>query len=160
MKRIVLYRFGREPAEGLVRPDSYLVGGPTEFLTVSGDIQSIPSSEIKALCFVSDSGRPDLFTANTQFERRPKSNGLWTRFMLRDGDQLEGLLAHNLVDWPSGGYFLTPPRAGVSRQRVYLPRSAVLTTELLGLVGAARSGSATKGRQTAARMGQLKMFDQ
>jgi hypothetical protein len=166
VKRILLYRFDRPPAEGVVRPDPFfaapdIITANLEFMTVEGDIQNVSFKDVKAMCFVSEAGRPDLFTANNTFERRPKSAGLWVRFMMRDGDQLEGLLAHNLAEWPQTGYLLTPPRAGSGRQRVFLPRPAVISTELLGVIGAAGvSSGARKSRRHAAGEGQLKIFDQ
>ena len=57
-------------------------------------------SEIKALCFISESGKADLFTVDSLFQRRPKLPGLWARFTFRDGEQLDGILPHNLLDWP------------------------------------------------------------
>lgn len=156
VKRIVLYRFDRQAADGLIRPDSYLSPDPLEFLTSAGEIQSVLTREIKAICFVSEVGPADLFSSNTQFERRPKTAGLWARFILRDGDQLEGVLAQNLAEWPAHGFSLTPPRSGSARQRVYLPRSAVLSVALLGLNGAARS----RPQPLAGKASQLRMFDQ
>lgn len=160
MKRIVLYRFDRQPVDGLVRPDAYLSSPTLEFLTPAGDIQTLPLGDVKALCFVSDASRADLFQVNTRFERRPKSAGVWARFTLRDGDQLEGLLPHNLVEWPASGFSLTPPHAGASRQRVFLPRMSVLSAEVLGIVGVARATSSGKRQPAEDKLAQLKMFDQ
>ena len=80
--------------------------------------------------------------------------------MFRDGDRLDGILSHNLLDWPQPGYFITPPRAGPTRQRVFLPRAAVIGTELRGVVGS----SLVAARQRAKKgsidpSGQLTMFD-
>jgi hypothetical protein len=146
--------------EGLVRPELYLGPDLIEFLTTTGDLQTVPYTDLKAVCFAFEPGRPDLFAANTQFERRPKAAGLWVRFTLRDGDQLDGLLAHNLIDWPSCGYNLTPPRAGASRQRVFLPKAAILTTELLGLIGVSRASQGKRLQGSTKLVAQLKMFDQ
>ncbi len=157
MKRAVLYRFDRLPVEVLLRPESYLGADHLEFLTTAGDVQTVSFVEAKAICFVNDSGRFDLFSANTSFERRPRGPGLWTRFSMRDGDQLDGVVSQNVLDWPPNGFLLTPPHAGATRQRVYLPRSALSAVELLGLLGAARSQSRAKQPSQAA---QLKMFDQ
>lgn len=160
MKRVVLYRFHRQPADGLIQPESFLSNGESlEFLTVSGAMQAIPAREIKALCFVSEPGRADLFLACTQFERRPKAAGLWTRFKLLDGDELDGLLPQNLSEWPATGFLLIPPHAGASRQRVFLPRTAVRSADAIGLIGAAKPQAADKRRRTGIDE-QLRMFDQ
>ena len=117
--------------------------------------------QVKAVCFASELAEADLFSAHTQFERRPKTPGLWARFTMTDGDKLEGMLSHNLLDWPLSGFLLTPPRTGVTRQRVFLPRAAVITTELLGVVGiVAAAGVSRKKAVAAVSAAQLKIFDQ
>jgi len=157
-KRIVLYRFDRQPIEGIVNPSGYLLDDHIELITVAGSMQSARYTDFKALCFISESGRADLFTDHPFFERRPKVPGLWTRFTFRDGDRLDGILSHNLLEWPSAGYFVTPPRAGASRQRVFIPRAALVGTELRGVVG--RSAIAAKRQvEPDHPETQLTMFD-
>ena len=159
-KRVVLYRFDRKPVEGLVNPAAYLLEAGVEFMSLDGNIQQISYAEVKALCFVSDTGSTDLFTDHSLFERRPKVPGLWTRFTLRDADRLDGILSHNLIEWPASGYLITPPRVGISRQRVFLPRAAVAATELRGVVGASAISVLTNAKaKTVVRTGQLSMFD-
>ena len=56
---------------------------------------------------------------------------------LQDGDELEGLAANDrsLVD--GSGLLLTPPDTRSNTQRIYVPRQAVQTLEVLSLIGAA-----------------------
>ena len=159
-KRVVLYRFDRQPVGGIVNPAAYLLEDRLELITFDGNLHSVLFTECKALCFVSESAQPDLFTSHSLFERRPKVPGLWTRFTFRDGDRLDGILSHNLLEWPLAGYFITPPRAGASRQRVFVPRAALIGTELRGVVG--RSAVSLRGREEpagAVDQSQLTMFD-
>jgi hypothetical protein len=101
-----------------------------------------------------------LFTLSNLFERRPKVPGLWTRFTFRDGDRLDGILSHNLLEWPASGYFVSPPKAGAGRQRVFIPRLALVATELLGVVGrSAIAGRAAIKRGPEAKQDQLSMFE-
>jgi hypothetical protein len=158
-KRVVLYRFDRQPLEGFVNPSTYLLENRIELITLDGNLQSLAYTEMKALCFVSEAGTADLFTEHSLFERRPKVPGLWTRFLFRDGDRLDGILSHNLLDWPERGYFITPPRAGTTRQRVFLPRAALVGTELRGVVGTSLVGSGRRGKKSAIGRGQLTMFE-
>ena len=142
-------------------PGSYLQADRVEFMTSAGAVQHLSYPDVKAICFASEPGDTDLFTAHTHFERRPKAPGLWARFTLRDGDQLEGMLSHNLLEWPQSGYLLTPPRAGIGRQRVFLARAALLRTELLGVVGILGVAGAPQKKAAAnAAAAQLKIFDQ
>jgi len=159
-KRIILYRFDRQPVEGIVNPGAYLLGQGVEFITLDGNLHQVPYGELKALCFASESGKPDLFGDHNLFERRPKVPGLWTRFTLRDGDRLDGILSHNLLDWPAQGYLITPPRAGGARQRVFLARAAVTGTELRGVVGAPTSSGLARAKgKLPDKMSQLNMFE-
>ncbi|HZS56387.1 MAG TPA: hypothetical protein VFA65_18420 [Bryobacteraceae bacterium] len=159
-KRALLYRFDRQPAEVIVSTGTYILEQELEFITPDGTLHHVPLAEVKALCFFSESGPADLFTGHNLFERRPKVPGLWTRFTFKDGDQLDGILSHNLLEWPMVGYLITPPRAGSNRQRVLIPRPAVIGTELRGVVG--RSAVATR-QPSKAEAGdanaQLRMFD-
>jgi hypothetical protein len=157
---VTLYRFDRQPLEGIVNPSGYLLDDHVELITLNGSLQNVRYGEFKALCFVSEGGAADLFTEHNLFERRPKVPGLWTRFWFRDGDRLDGILSHNLLDWPAMGYFITPPRSGAARQRVFIPRAAVIKTELRGVVGTSATAAALRKRSGAARdQGQLTMFD-
>lgn len=159
-KRVVLYRFDRQPLEGIVNPAAFLLPHGVELITLAGTLESAEYNEFKALCFVSELIRADLFFEHNLFERRPKMPGLWTRFVFRDGDRLDGILSHNLLDWPEHGYFVTPPRAGANRQRVFIPRAALSGTELRGVVGGSNLAPARRSARPSRTEGQLNMFDQ
>lgn len=159
-KRLILYRFDRQPVEAHVHADAYLIAAGIEMMLGDGSVQLVDYNSVKAICFGAPGAPADLFTAQTSFERRPKTPGLWTSFRFRDDDVLEGVLPHNILEWPAQGYFLTPPRSNAYRQRVFLPRQAVRETALLGLVGKANtleSKTAKKHDSEAAR--QLSMFE-
>lgn len=144
----------------IVNPAAFLLKDSVEFITLDGMLQSAAYGDFKALCFVTDASRFDLFTTHNLFERRPKVAGLWTRFVFRDGDRLDGILSHNLLDWPEAGFFITPPRAGANRQRVFIPRRALSITELRGVVGVSPTTLATAQKlKPARRDDQLSMFE-
>jgi len=157
---VILYRWDRQPEEGLINSSSYLSSDLLEWLTPDGRIQQSSLEQCKALCFFTEAGKPDLFVAHSTFDRRPKSAGLWTRLFFRDGSVLDGILSHNLLEWPTTGYLLLPPQARASRQRIFVPRSALIATELRGVIGVA-SGAAAKQAPRAEKSGdsQLSMFD-
>ncbi len=158
-KRVVLYRYDRQPVEGIVSPGVYLQEAGIEIMSLEGALFAFPYSDVKALCFVHEFGDPRLFSQHNLFERRPRVPGLWTRFTLLDGDLLDGILPHNLLEWPSQGYNITPPHATGLRQRVFIPRVAVKLTELRGVVGISLAGAAQQRRRGRSTPGaQLDMF--
>jgi uncharacterized protein DUF6982 len=161
-KRLILYRFDRQPVEVFVHTDTYLQALGLEVMLRDGSVQVIDYISVKALCFASEGAPTDLFTTQNCFERRPKTPGLWTSFRLRDDAVLEGVLSHNILEWPAQGYILTPPKANAYRQRVFLPRQAVQETALLGLVGKATaldSKATTKKKPDLEAGRQLNIFD-
>ncbi len=163
-KRVVLYCYDRQPVEGIVSPGAYLQESGIELLSLQGAVVVFLYQSIKALCFVSEFGDPKLFSQHNLFERRPRVPGLWTRFTFHDGDQLDGILPHNLLEWPSQGYTITPPHATGLRQRVFIPRDSLRLTELRGVVGVslvttAPVGALQKRRPARASLeSQLNMF--
>jgi hypothetical protein len=158
-KRVILYRFDRLPADAFLNPLEYLQADHVELITVSGSFERIPYAEIKALCFGTEQTAADLFRRDNVFDRRPKMPGLWTRFTFRDADFLEGVLPRNLNDWPVQGFLLVPPKAGVERQRVFIPRTAIVGTDLMGVIGAASSKSAPSRSTKHPSRTQIGMFD-
>lgn len=157
-KRVLVYRFDRQPVEAIVNPGDYLRDGHMELITAGGNLQNVLYGELKAVCFAREPGRSNLFADENVFERRPKLAGLWTRFLFRDGDLLEGVLSHNLLDWPPQGYLITPPHAGVTRQLIFIPKEALSETRLRGVVGVPAS-ERRRSKTERAPEGQLSMFD-
>jgi hypothetical protein len=155
VKRVVVYRFNRQSAEGYVNPSAYLLPDGLTLLTTGGSLEVVPYSELKALGFAAESAVADLFSAFTAFERRPRVPGLWIRLVFLDGDEIEGILPPNLLDSPRQGYLLTPPRASAARQRVFVPREALRAVDILGATGVKRP---VRERGQAADR-QLQMFD-
>jgi hypothetical protein len=159
-KRLILYRFDRPPVEAAVHADAYLQASGVELMLTGGNLQVIDYHSVKALCFASEGAPADLFTSQISFDRRPKTPGLWASFRFRDDDVLEGVLPRNLLEWPTQGYFLTPPRSNAFRQRVFLPHQAIRETALLGLVGKATPLESKIGKKVEVdRARQLSMFD-
>ncbi len=157
-KPVVAYRFERQPVEGFVNPATFLLPTGIEVLTRAGSVRTILYSELKAVCFIGELSRLDLFERAALFARRPRLPGLWTRFTLRDGDQIDGILPHNLAEWPASGYMFTPPRAPAIGQRVFVPREAVSRTEFQGVIGIG-TGAREKPSPKPVGQGQLEMFD-
>ncbi len=72
-----------------------------------------------------------------RFAVRPRTAGLWLRMTLTDGDELEGLAANDRSLVEGAGLLLTPPDTRSNTQRIYVPRQAIQTLEVISLIGAA-----------------------
>ena len=145
--------------EAIINPAAYLTDDRVEWITTDGKVQSCLLAECKVLCFVSETGKADLFTVHNLFERRPRVPGLWTRFTFRDGHVLDGILSPNLLEWPLPGYLITPPQARASRYKVFIPRLALTRTELRGVVGGSGRPSAGAFQEPAYDGRQIQMFE-
>ncbi len=158
-KRVILYQWDRLPTTGIVNPASFLADDHIEWMTADGRLQLSPLEECKALCFVSESAKSDLFSDNNLFERRPKVVGLWTRFYFRDNAVLDGVLTQNFIEWPENGYLIVPPHARANRQKVFIPRQALARTEVRGVIGGPSSSTRDRGAKLPAAARQLTIFD-
>jgi hypothetical protein len=133
-KKAVIRRFERAPLAGYVNPASYLQPGGVELLSPEGEFSRVPFEEIKSIAFVRD-----LETASDPerlvFQPRPKVEGLWIRLHLRDGEIMEGVMPNNLLQVEPYGFTLIPPDAYGNQQRIFVPRAALLSVAVLGVVG-------------------------
>ena len=134
-KKVVIRRFERESVAGVVNPGTYLRPAGVEVLTQSGSVVVIPYAEIKAVCFVRDFGSSESPAGPRLFQARPKTEGLWVRMRLLDGELMDGLLPNNLLQLEPFGFTVIPPNPSSRNQRVFVPRSALLEFHVLGVVG-------------------------
>jgi hypothetical protein len=65
---------------------------------------------------------------------------------LTDGEELEGLAANDRSLVEGAGLLVTPPDTRSNTQRIYVPRQAIQSLEVVGLIGAAghKQPSATR----------------
>lgn len=131
-KKALVRRFDRESLAGYVNPFSYLQLTGIELLLADGNVLSVPYTDIKTVAFVRD------FDSSAEMHRtfltRPKMDGLWVCFEFRDGDILEGILPNNLLPVEPYGFIAIPPNP-VRDQRVFIPRTALRSAAVLGVVG-------------------------
>jgi hypothetical protein len=121
-----------------------------EILDQGGKVVRISWQQVKWVCYVrdfpsGDSANPERLL-HKHFSIRPRTAGVWLRMTLTDGEELEGLAANDRSLLEGAGLLLTPPDTRSNTQRIYVPRSAIQTLEVVGLIGI----GARKG-QTAAR---------
>ena len=133
-KKTVIRRFQKEPLAGYVNPASYLQPAGVELLSALGNLSTVPYEEIKTISFVRDfEGAAE--TGRRVFNTRPKMEGLWVSLQFRDGEVMEGIMPNNLLQLEPYGFTVIPPDPYSNQQRVFIPRAAVESVEVLGVVG-------------------------
>ena len=144
-KKVVVRRFDRETLTGFVSLHSYQQPTGIELLKPEGDVALVPYSEIKSVCFVRNfDGFREPLEAKL-FQTRPKMEGLWMRMKFRDGDLLDGIVPNNLLLMEPQGFTFTPPEPYSNNQRVFVPREALESVQVLSVVGSAlRKGVAKR----------------
>ena len=146
-KKVLVRRFDRESLTGFVNVLSYLQPSSIEILKPDGALVLLPYEEVKSVNFVKD------FEAEAEpgkiFMTRPKLEGVWVRMLFRDGEVLDGILPNNLLAWDATGYTVTPPEPDSNNQRVFIPRSALRSIQVLGVVGSPLRPKRKKAGQAA-----------
>lgn len=155
-KKVLIRRFDREPLTGFVNPQSYLQPGGVELLAPNGALAMVPYLEIKAVCFVRDFDSAEAGPEKKVFNTRPKTDGLWVRMHLRDGEVLDGILSNNLLQLTPEGFTVTPPDAYANNQKLFVPRAALAQLNVLGVVGS----PLTRRKPKPAPAGQIGLFDE
>jgi len=150
---VVIQRFQREPLNGFVNMGTLLRPDGLEVLTPSGTVSLLPWTEVKIVRFVRDFDSHDADAGRTAFLSRPRVDGVWVKVAFTDGDTLEGVMPNNLLHMEAEGVYLTPPDSAV---RIFVPRSALTSVQVLGVVG----GPLTKNRRKpAAPKAQIGLFE-
>jgi hypothetical protein len=145
-KPVIVRKFSRDWCAGYAGAGFGQDAGELEILDLTGKVLHIGWEQIKWVCYVRDLPGSGPSNAQTNPERllhkrfatRPRTAGLWLRLNLTDGDELEGLAANDrsLVD--GAGLLLIPPDTRSNTQRIYVPRNAIQTLEVLSLIGSSR----------------------
>jgi hypothetical protein len=154
-KKAVIRRYQKEPLAGYVNPASYLQPAGVELLSALGNASIVPYDEIKTISFVRDfEGAGE--TGRRVFNTRPKMEGLWVSLQFRDGEVMEGIMPNNLLQLEPYGFTVIPPDPYSNQQRVFVPRAAVESVEVLGVVGSPLK----KRKAKAVPKEQIGLFDE
>jgi len=156
-KKVLIRRFDREPLTGFVNAQSYLQPEGVELLTPAGTLSVVPYLDIKVVCFVRDFGSVEPSQEKKVFNTRPKTDGLWVRMELRDGEVLDGILSNNLLQLTPEGFTVTPPDAYSNNQKLFVPRAALSQFNVLGVVG---SPLTRRKPKPAVVEGQIRLFEE
>jgi hypothetical protein len=153
-KKVLVRRYDRETLAGHVSPSAYLQPEGVEIVTTQGNLLVVPYPDVKSVAFVRefDSVEPERQT----FQTRPKMQGLWVSLQFRDGDRLEGIVPNNLLMIEPAGITITPPDPFGNQQRVFVPRTSLVSVEVLGVVGSPLQ----KRKPKPAAKEQIGLFEQ
>jgi hypothetical protein len=148
-KPVIVRKFSRDWVAGYA---GALFGQDTpalEILDLSGKVLLLDWVAVKWVCYVrdfpgSEQSNPERLLQK-RFAVRPRASGLWLRMTLTDGDELEGLAANDRSLIQGAGLLLTPPDTRSNTQRIYVPRSAIQSLQVVSLIGsnARKRGAAT-----------------
>ncbi len=160
-KRVVVRKLDKGLIKGFLEPKGCLAS-EVEVLDREGRLVRVPMSEIKAVFFVrSFEGNPDRAERKV-FRSRPRLAGLWVRITFKDNEVLEALLPNNLLEVDPLGYLVTSPDVYSNNIRFYVPRTALIEMEIIGVIsdGVVRrmSQRAAQVRATATREHQFGPF--
>jgi hypothetical protein len=167
-KKVIIRRFNDQLHWGYLPQEITLLHGYVELIDPSAHVTPHLLTEIKWIAYVRDFNLADRTLPERlerrRFAARPRTEGLWLRLRLTDGDVLEGLcqlnrtLLDSLAD--SQGLFLTPPDTRGNLQRLFIPRSAVESFEPLGLIMSAAAKLALPSKAGPKPEPQPTLFDQ
>jgi hypothetical protein len=142
-KPVIVRKFSRDWCAGYATASLAPDAPELEILDLTGKVLRIGWEQVKWVCYVRDFPSPSSDQANPErllhkrFTIRPRTAGLWLRMTLTDGEELEGLAANDRSLIEGAGLLLTPPDTRSNTQRIYVPRQAIQTLEVVSLIGAA-----------------------
>lgn len=159
-KPVIVRKFSRDWYAGYASANFGQDAAELEILDQTGKVLHIGWEQVKWVCYVRDFPSQTADQANPErlmhkrFSVRPRIAGLWLRMTLKDGDELEGLAGNDLSLVEGAGLLLTPPDTRSSTQRIYVPRQAIQSLEVVSLIGA----PGRRHAQAAAREKELDLF--
>lgn len=163
-KKVIIRRFNDQIHWGYLPQEVALLHGYVELIDPAAHVTPILLTEIKWIAYVRDFNLADRHLPERldrkRFAARPRTEGLWVRMRLTDGETLEGLVQVNrtLLDSlaDSTGIFVTPPDTRGNTQRLFVPRSAIESIEAVGLIQPA----AVKAAKPAKEEPQPSLFEE
>jgi hypothetical protein len=139
-KPVIVRKFTRDWVAGYASPIFAPDADSLELLDQGGKVVAIGWESVKWVCYVRDFPAGDQVNPERLLQRRftvrPRTAGLWLRMTLTDGEELEGLAANDRTLVDGAGLLLTPPDTRSNTQRIYVPRLAIQTLEVVSLIGA------------------------
>jgi hypothetical protein len=143
-KKVVLRSLSNELAWGYLPPGGFLHDGEITLMEPDGRLTPFPINNLKRIAYVRDFNLNDELDperiGRMTFPARPRGDGVWLRLTFRDDEILEGLTTLDLAFADTllhdHGLFLTPPDPRSNTLRLFVPRLALQSIEVLGFVTA------------------------
>ena len=161
-KPVIVRKFSRDWCAAYAGATFGQDAAELEILDLNGKVLRIGWEQVKWVCYVRDFPSPAQGNEQANPERllhkrfsiRPRTAGLWLRMTLTDGEELEGLASNDRTLVDGAGLLLTPPDTRSNTQRIYVPRLAIQSLEVVSLIGAA----ARRRADAASREKELELF--
>src|ERR1700722_9384070 len=164
-KRVVVRQFKGELSWGYLPATGFLDQDKVTVMAVDGRAKTLDFKTIKMIFYVRDFNLDDPDDperlGRRAFPARPRGEGLWLRLGFVDGDALEGLTGFDMAFVDSlleeQGIFLTPPDARSNVLKVFVPRKALASLEILGYITAPSKRAVVHPAKNA---GQPRLFEE
>ena len=153
-KKVVVRKLDRDSLQGYVSPTHFIHEGKVDVLNTAGTVIRVDLREIKCVYFVREFGDTEV-PARKTFTTRPRVEGLWLRLRFKDGDSFEGTMPNELVQGMPEGFLITPPDLQGNTTRIFVPRTALESLTVLGVVG-----SGHRRRKALEDQRQVRMFNE
>jgi hypothetical protein len=148
-KKVIVRKVDRDTVNGYVSPANFIHEGKLELLNMTGNVVGIDLKDIKGVYFVREFADSDSLSRKT-FTSRPRTEGLWVRLKFKDNEILEGMMPNDLSQTLAEGYLINPPDLRSNTQRIFVPRGALASLNVLAVIGGShrrRKAAAADGRQ-------------
>jgi hypothetical protein len=136
-KKVIIELLEKKLVRGYLNPTRLPQAEVIDVLTPEGTHEEMPLAKVRAIYFVRDLDE-DIEMERKSFLSRPKLDGLWVRLRFRDGESLEGVIPNDLLGLQDNGLQMTPPDFNSNTDRIFVPRTALTESTVLGVVGIAR----------------------
>ncbi|MGB6130798.1 MAG: hypothetical protein WBG54_03390 [Acidobacteriaceae bacterium] len=161
-KKAIFRKLSRDWLAGYLAAGDFVHDGRVEMLDLEGKVVALAVEDLKWICYVRDfnSGElnnPERLLRKT-FAGRPRGEGLFLRVRLKDGELVEGLAANDASLVSSDGVFLTPPDLRSNTQRIWIPKAALESLEVVAVVGGAKKPRTAVSQQSSETAVQDELF--
>ena len=133
-KKVVIRRLDKGLVKGYANSEAFLTADGVEVLDLEGRLQKVPADQIKGIYFVREFDGHRERPERKVFLSRPRMTGLWIRMTFKDAEVLDGLISENLLAHEPHGFLVTPPDVYSNNLKIFIPRSALATMEVLDVI--------------------------